>query len=56
MSIYELNSRALFIRTYEKETLYIRKEQKYVSFAAGHLKAASFGTFSHNFCFILKNI
>jgi len=26
------------------------------SFAAGHLKAASFGTFSHHFCDILKNI
>jgi len=28
--------------------------EKNLSFAAGHLKAASFGTFSHNFSFILK--
>jgi len=47
ISIYELNLRAFY--TYERNI-------NLQSFAAGHLKAASFGTFSHNLCFILKNI
>jgi len=47
ISIYELNSRAYGI--------YERKKNLY-SFAATPLKAASYGTFSHNFCFILKNV
>jgi len=49
ISMYELNSRAYKIG-------YIRKEQKFVKFAATQLKAASYGTFSHYFCLILKNI
>ena len=38
-----------------KSIIYIRKEQKYVQFCSWYLKAASFGTCSHNFCPILKN-